>query len=288
MWIIVVWLTGCLTGCTSSSRLNKSYFPINVGDAWVYASDGGDVLFEIANQRDGNTYATRWGGGLPRSSFQLSATDDGVYLLRGGPIGPGTWEVYEPPFRQFAFGTEPGDTWKWVGKLGTKTMSYGGAHLGVERVSVPAGRFNAIHVRETMTSPDGRTGYTEYWLAKDVGVIQVRGKQLDPHNDKATYLDWKLKHYTGLNLSAVSTRVLPGRGSSEIRLGMTRKQVEQVRPPLFRRSGTVFVYPDQMMVLFDQRGEVNVIRWGYCTRRPEPAFNANLSNGLGFGGQLDD
>jgi len=190
------YLTICLTGCTSPSRLDRTYFPMNESDAWVYATDGGDVVFEVesARKRDGITYylSARRGGGLGESAFRLSISDEGVYL-HGASTGGKQIKIYDPPFRQFAFGTEPGDTWKWDGKLGKELMSYRAEHLGVERISVPAGSFSAIHVRETMNGPDGRMGHTEYWLAKDVGIIQVQGKQFDPHNDKASYLDWKLK-----------------------------------------------------------------------------------------------
>ncbi|MDX1565984.1 MAG: hypothetical protein R3236_11285, partial [Phycisphaeraceae bacterium] len=76
------------------------------GDQWVYHAAAGEVRFRVLNRTE-RGYRIQRTGKKPDVAYVMSVTPRGAYILSafGRP--------YDPPYRQFAFGTRAGDRWRW-------------------------------------------------------------------------------------------------------------------------------------------------------------------------------
>jgi hypothetical protein len=174
--------------------LSARLFPMAIGAKWIYASDDGDVKFEVLRTEkdraaDTDCFVVRRTIGKSEVDFGVAVEEDGVYILREGE------KVFDPPLRQFAFFARTGDTWKWKGTFGTEKRDELFEHLGAEEVTVAAGKFATLAVQRTNPA---NGDHATFWLARDVGVVRLSGKTellAAPTASKVVF-EWRLKSYT--------------------------------------------------------------------------------------------
>ncbi|MBI3067955.1 MAG: hypothetical protein HY323_18135 [Betaproteobacteria bacterium] len=158
---------------------------VNSGDSWVYQQrDGytalprGTVRYSVVEVRDASFVVELSGDGAPPIARE-TYTRDWNWIEK--PIVTGVNYRYEPAYPAFAFPLEAGRTWKSTvnatdprtGK--THRMQIHGAVIGWERVKVPAGEFDTLHVRRLVYAGDhdhfrGETHIAEHdWYAPAIG-----------------------------------------------------------------------------------------------------------------------
>lgn len=164
-----------------------NYFPLTVGNKWVYDQDGKEVSEEvtkvIADGKQTRVIVTCTDG--PGNSWEMEyiVADGAVSQPKNGLL------TYDPPFRRVDLDLKPGAKWESV------TLSVKGSFVcsgemvagEEEEVKVPAGTFKAVPVVYTVTKVDGKRlkpkplVYTD-WYAEGVGL--VKAKYPHPDGDK--------------------------------------------------------------------------------------------------------
>jgi hypothetical protein len=148
------------------------YFPSGEGVSWTYSS-GETQAFSGPRDLDGLSVMvlTHYLEGVPVSEDYLSFTSDGVFTH--GTAAGGTLVRYDPPLLVYAAAPlQPGAAWSTTTELGGFSITLSAEVLGLRGVQTPAGRFNALQIRQrTLTSTGGRT-LLDLFLVPGVGVVR--------------------------------------------------------------------------------------------------------------------
>lgn len=184
----ILLVMGVFIGIGVSNAEAQDYFPLEVGNQWVYTPSYGDgdridtiVGTEVVNgtftyiwkreeSAPDNYHEKRW---MAKDGFDLK-----VYKFWGN-MGADPAVLMTPPWTQDKLNPVVGDTWLYEGDFGDihlKATSY--VESINDTVTVPAGTFNnCIRVRDLFEiTQDGVTEYEyeKHWLAPDVGPIIYR------------------------------------------------------------------------------------------------------------------
>ncbi|MCZ2340826.1 MAG: DUF3108 domain-containing protein [Bacteroidales bacterium] len=77
---------------------------------------------------------------------------------------------FPDPYPIMRFPFKAGDSWEWKNRYLPKSRFWVTC-IGIERVKVPAGTFNCIHLRPTSII-DGERRVTDFWYARNIGLIK--------------------------------------------------------------------------------------------------------------------
>ena len=151
----------------------SGYYPATPGLAWTY--DNGETQSlsgPIETETGPRMRLTHAFDGVPVSEEILSFEPDGSVLHHGTAAG-GTVMPYDPPLLVYpAPPLEPGDTWQSSTRVGGVDVTLATDVLGLLGVATPAGRFNALHLRQTtLTSTGGRT-ILDLFYVPTVGIVR--------------------------------------------------------------------------------------------------------------------
>jgi hypothetical protein len=151
------------------------YYPTTPGTKWVMDCPDAEIQSEItaAETRDGVTTVTRAPekvirmkpGGLllslegGKSGMKLEVSEQGVFLVEAGG------EKRDPPFCTFG---RPGGRWEHKGYFSTMIFTARPA----DKVTVPAGTFEAIPVDGETIERNGARETWKTWWAPGVGLIK--------------------------------------------------------------------------------------------------------------------
>lgn len=158
-----------------------NYFPLRVGDRWVYEQNGMEVVEEVStvSERDGEVRVVI-------DVAKGDGTDWAVeYVVAGGTVYHAkTWvATFDPPIRMLELDLRAGA--KWVSTIPpTKEGGVGHAASGemavgeAEEVDVPAGRFRAVPVTWTKTEEGGnplaKPKVSVYWYVAGIGLVKTK------------------------------------------------------------------------------------------------------------------
>lgn len=163
-----------------SSSTSKDYFPLRVGDSWMYRSttaDGKQSEFTIKvlseEKENGDPlYLTE-----TVSSFQpihdwYSKPNGWVLLHREEYVKTGAKSEFQPTRQLLKNPLVSGDSWTWKGKgmMGIE-IDESNEVAGPEAVSVAAGKFTAMKVT-TKVIQGGAPVTKIYWYAPGVGLVK--------------------------------------------------------------------------------------------------------------------
>jgi hypothetical protein len=171
-------------------RLDRGYFPMKIGDRWVYEYKGNsDVVFEVIGTEklgDAECFVVLRTIGEHEIRFYVEVTDRAVLIHQVGD------DRYTPAYPQFEFNSRQGNRWGWQGTIGNEPSEYACENLGIKEVRVPKGLFDAFAVSQKSESS------TTFWLARGIGVVRIEGKSRDQHDPHAApgelnFFDWQLK-----------------------------------------------------------------------------------------------
>jgi hypothetical protein len=193
---------GCVSGIfgllflsslgATAAPANTAFFPIDQGDAWVYATQNKEKkdTFEMKVKIDGT-----WEDGAESGVIMvqkdtrgqmrefLLQNEKGFFIKKLGLKKSYTPEVFtrfNPPVPRVIFPLEPGTKVHWEGRLKVATINrpiiFDGTVVGWEDVEVPAGKYHCIklHYHEKR----GNDVIDEdAWYAEGVGQVKYDGGQ---------------------------------------------------------------------------------------------------------------
>lgn len=142
---------------------DQGWFPLGQGDAWTYARDaaagGGEVTFDVDQVR--TVSGTKY--------YRLRSYNGAANWLRqtaAGRVYAGSSSTW------YRFDAAQGQPWIFRVAGGAIPGSNGArvTRLGVETVTVPAGTFQALHLRWQAQAQDA--GITDEWFVRGVGLIK--------------------------------------------------------------------------------------------------------------------
>jgi hypothetical protein len=163
--LVVVWALG------AAGRAND-YFPSGEGLSWTYSSGETQAM---SGPRAWNglevMVLTHYLDGVPVSEDYLTFDPDGVRTH--GTAAGGAVVRYDPPLLIYAAAPlQPGTTWSTTTEVAGLSISLSAEVVGLRGVQTPAGRFNALQIRQrTLTSTGGRT-LLDLFLVPGVGVVR--------------------------------------------------------------------------------------------------------------------
>jgi hypothetical protein len=150
----------------------SDYYPSTDGWTWTYDS-GTTQAMSGPRDFEGTQVMvlTHFLGGVPVSEDYLTFAPDGVRTL--ATAAGGQVVRYDPPL--LVYGPpplQPGSTWTSTTRVGGIDVTLSAEVVGLRGVQTPAGRFNALQIRQrTLTSSGGQT-LLDLYLVPGVGVVR--------------------------------------------------------------------------------------------------------------------
>jgi len=161
--------------------------PINENKILIYDSDFGETVskvvkngdkFEIINESEKFKYIQK-----------LKKEDDGLYLFQTNQyvdvflfISSSAEIHYTSPALNIALPLEEKKKWTWSGEqfdddsTETKSVSINGEVVGIEKINVPAGEFEAVKISIKISIENGSNSDVTQWLVPDIGVVKTVAK----------------------------------------------------------------------------------------------------------------
>jgi len=160
-----------MVGAVAWAQTPEGYFPSAAGMSWTYSSGETQTLSgprEVNGQQV--MVLTHYYDGVPVSEDYLRFGEgvDTIGTAAGGQIVP-----YDPPLTVYAPGPlQQGMQWKSTTQLKDFSITLSAEVLGVRGVRTPAGRYNALLIRQrTLTSNGGQTSL-DLFFVPGVGVVR--------------------------------------------------------------------------------------------------------------------
>lgn len=186
--MVILAIMGLFIGMGLSNAKAQDYFPLEVGNRWVYTPSygDGDRIDTIVGTEDVNgtfTYIWKREEAAPDNYHEKlwlakDGSDLNLYKLWGN-MGGDPAVLITPPLIWYKLNPVVGDTWVWevnIDDMHVKATYY--VESINDTVTVPAGTFNnciRIRILEEITE-DGVTeyDYVKDWLAPDIGPVIYR------------------------------------------------------------------------------------------------------------------
>src|SRR5262245_49380271 len=147
------------------------YYPLKLGSEWVYKVQGGPIKVKVASaEKIGGTNGYKLetsAGNKVSASETVAVTKEGVQRFNVNGLNPTTPILFLP--------ADPEATKEWNVDTEVSGQKIKGTFKAEkQKVTVPAGSYDAIYVGgKDMTI--GQTNTTvEYWLAKDIGIVKLK------------------------------------------------------------------------------------------------------------------
>lgn len=159
-------------GVLSAAGLANDYYPRGEGLSWTYSSGETQAM---SGTRAWNglevSVLTHYLDGVPVSEDYLTFDPDGVRTH--GTASGGSVVRYDPPLLIYAAPPlQPGASWSTTTEIAGLAITLSSEVVGLRGVQTPAGRFNALQIRQrTLTSTGGRT-LLDVFLVPGVGIVR--------------------------------------------------------------------------------------------------------------------
>lgn len=167
---------------SSELILTDEYFPILTNKILIYDSDFGDAELKISKNKNLNVFSLESEDFIYRQKLLID--QNGVFVKETyqkinvlfGLTKEGTL-TYNEPLPRIKFPFEAGKKWNWKGKEfdedDTYILDVNSRIDNIEKVTVPAGTFDAIKLVTSVKSTKGTKSNVTEWYAKDVGLIKM-------------------------------------------------------------------------------------------------------------------
>lgn len=168
----------------------SEYYPLSTSATWNYSANvGGNTGVIGAQIFEEEFMGERWPtqilsfNGQPISASVHFWDSDVLYYL-GGVDGNGNVTMLSPPLPLLQEPLEVGNSWLWSGFSQTAdgfggTVALEGSGeikiIAIGNVTVPAGTFEAIHIRQVQNLSDGFdsiVNQSDIWLSKGIGTVK--------------------------------------------------------------------------------------------------------------------
>ena len=162
----------------SKPEATADYFPLRVGDSWTYRNteEGGytsKVLSEEPHEGEPVHYVVEFLSGVKIHNTFSKA--NGWVLFHGENYveHEGLQATYEPPKQYLPNPLVAGQEWEWSGKDPTQVEHHERSRvIGLETVTVPAGKFRAMKVETEIRGTLSLLIRTT-WYADGVGLVKT-------------------------------------------------------------------------------------------------------------------
>lgn len=197
--IFISFLLIAFNGCSISTN----YYPLKVGNEWVYSSDiGTDITLQVEGMQaiDGincfvltsyTTDKTKW---AQKEYFAMDKND--VLCYRRDYEGELKLKLI-PPEKMFSLIPEVGEKWTWDGKIEKLKCKFNFLIEKREKITLNIkGRnktYNCLKLAITGVSQDGINYQTNRWYANRIGMIKETS--LLTKGDKTLEINFALKDY---------------------------------------------------------------------------------------------
>ena len=167
---------------SSELILTDEYFPILTNKILIYDSDFGDAELKISKNKNLNVFSLESEDFIYRQKLLID--QNGVFVKETyqkiNVLFSLTKEetlTYNEPLPRIKFPFEAGKKWSWKGKEfdddDTYILDVNSRIDNIEKVTVPAGTFDAIKLVTSVKSTKGTKSNVTEWYAKDVGLIKM-------------------------------------------------------------------------------------------------------------------
>ena len=159
------------------------YFPTKVGAKWVYEFEDGTTYTEaVTKVQKGKDGGFRVTAGKVRDEVALAldlyeVSDKGLFLLEAGKA------AFDPPMSYINLSQKVGVKWENKSTLLGDIVDHGTRRIvEIEKVEVPAGKFDAIRIENQPPATVGQKAEQvthTYWYAPDVGLVKLSSTKKD-------------------------------------------------------------------------------------------------------------
>ena len=156
----------------SGLGVSQAYYPNQAGMSWTYSS--GETQ-QLSGPRDMSgkqvMILTHYFEGVPISEDYMEYTAQGVVSF--GSAAGGQVYVYEPAL--VVYPQEPlteGMTWTGTTALGGFNLTLSSEVIGLRGVATPAGRLNALLIRQTTLTSNGGQTVLDLYFVPAVGIVR--------------------------------------------------------------------------------------------------------------------
>jgi hypothetical protein len=168
---LAVMTVGVTVSAQDAAPATHPYYPLKVGNEWTYKVQGGPIKMKVVGTEKVGT-ATGYkievtAGNKVSASETVGVTADGVvrYSVNG--------VAAEKPI--LILPTDPDATKEWtVDTKGGGQPLKGTFKTSREKVTVPAGTYDTVHVKGTDMTVGTTTSNIDMWFAKDVGIVKLK------------------------------------------------------------------------------------------------------------------
>ena len=158
----------------STAAAAQDYYPAEPGMSWTYSS-GETQSMSGPRELDGRQLLvlTHYYEGMPVSEDYLEYTEGGVFS-HGSAAGGQVFQ-YQPALVVYpAAPLEPGMSWTGTTSLGGFDLTLSAEVLGLRGVATPAGRFNALQIRQTTLTSTGGQTVLDIYFVPTVGIVRFQ------------------------------------------------------------------------------------------------------------------
>lgn len=156
----------------AEDQAQSDYYPLKVGTKWLYRVQGqtGRVMNLVSKTEliDGQQVAcvetTFQGKVIPTE--HLANTPQGLFRYRSHGIG------LSPPLCLLRYPIKKGASWESKIVVGGQQEVRVNCRVGAEKVTVPAGTYDAVTIDVALMLRDTTVGTSKYWLAAGVGMVK--------------------------------------------------------------------------------------------------------------------
>ena len=167
--VLIVGLS--LAAQETAAPATHPYYPLKVGNEWTYKVQGGPIKMKVTGTEkagQGTGFKIEVTAGNKVSATEVvGVTPDGVVRYNVNGVAA------EQPIKILPADTENLKDWTVDTKGGGQPLK-GTFHPSKERVTVPAGSFDTIHVKGTEMTVGTTTSNIDVWFAKDVGIVKLK------------------------------------------------------------------------------------------------------------------
>jgi hypothetical protein len=148
------------------------FYPLKLGAEWTYKVQGGPIKVRVASAEKvsggANGYKLETSAGNKVSASEtVAVTKDGVQRYNVNGLNPTTPILFLPK--------DPDATKEWTIDTEVSNQKIKGTfRTSKEKVTVPAGTYETVHVTGKDMTIGATTTTVEYWFAKDVGIVKLK------------------------------------------------------------------------------------------------------------------
>ena len=150
----------------------QDYYPAGPGYSWTYSSGETQTLSGPRDMNGVNVWVlVHYFEGVPISEDYLEYSDAGV--ISHGTAAGGQLFPYQPPLQVYPpEPLAPGHKWTSTTNLPGFSLTLDSEVLGLRGVATPAGRFNALLIRQTSLTSTGGQTVLDLYFVPGVGVVR--------------------------------------------------------------------------------------------------------------------